>query len=1055
MSTDTKNQTIALYVKSDDRYNITDSTTNFTLKLRKSLRNISSIDVVDVSIPRTNRQIDSRNNTIIGNFISNGLSEEFNLTIPSGNYTETELVAELQKQFSTVLTAYDLTWSIVYNTTTMRIDISVNYSQGSVVDWGIEFLYMNLVDIIGIGDVGTTTRVFNASKTDTLIISTGRSPSIIRNLKYNITSKTLTNSINTSYFYNLSKRFNIDDSNNNIDFAIQKDYKEEKFILDYPDDTIPNFSVGKKLSMSSDGNIIVAGSDRGVYTWIRILVNGFWEQRVNTPLSDVNVLGLSLSGDGKTLAVGHAGGTTIYERNGYNWLNKDTIALPSFSVDLSSDGLTIAIGDPDVNTDGTVWIYKYNGSKWIEDIKIDRSTIENLAVGGKLQFGYTVAISPNGEVLAISALLDDNKGAVYVFEYGNTWVYKEKIVPPTSYSNVRSMGKSIDLNNNTLVISSPQDNNGSGTVFVYTGDSWDIVKELILPTPSIISSVSISNDGNTIAIGTPLLDSYNGYVYISKKTDNGWSQLDNSQRLQGTDGQNAQQGISTTLSYDGNVLAFSGAQYTIRRGAIWVWENSPFIERQKLLPVGGIGETMFGNSIAQDINGTTMLVGAPRDGGLIGACFVYVRKPNSTMWVQQAKLSFGDAQAGWVCDISDDGNIAVIGTYTPANQIEPQSRIAIYKRSGESWSLMQEFSKPLHNYGSAVAISGDGTRIVVGGWTTKIFIYDFTTVWEESKILEMPGSMRLGYSLGIGNNIIVAIGRSSVGKLYIWEDIDAAPITVTINEILNDVNISRSGNVIVVSGEDNTYLYDSKGIRLNALGKPSLSNSISDDGRTIAITTFTEAYIYKFINAFIVYVSVLTKTIDFGGSGPRRISMGSDGVNFITSSPEHNRNLGRVTWYATGTFIDHYKITIPEKVYTIFDLTKTLNNLFAENKIVLVFDNNELVVMQCPPDVLINIINTTTQDVCIFNEGFKNTHISEPINMTVNNNVMKTIMTSSSKINDVIIDTTPSKIYRKYRAGFTIEDTEFIDIQLRDRFDGIIDLNGSNWCMTLLCSIHH
>ena len=62
MTTIIKNNVVPLYINSADRINVSDSTTNFTIALRKSLRNIEAVNVNDVVIPRTDSNININNN---------------------------------------------------------------------------------------------------------------------------------------------------------------------------------------------------------------------------------------------------------------------------------------------------------------------------------------------------------------------------------------------------------------------------------------------------------------------------------------------------------------------------------------------------------------------------------------------------------------------------------------------------------------------------------------------------------------------------------------------------------------------------------------------------------------------------------------------------------------------------------------------------------------------------------------------------------------------------------------------------------------------------------
>ena len=99
------------------------------------------------------------------------------------------------------------------------------------------------------------------------------------------------------------------------------------------------------------------------------------------------------------------------------------------SVAISSDGTTIIVGsnqdDDGAETQGSAYIFDWNGSTWSQTQKIVQSdTLANS------DFGFSVSMSDDGTVTAVSAANHDNPGgtavtnggAVYIFtKSGGTW----------------------------------------------------------------------------------------------------------------------------------------------------------------------------------------------------------------------------------------------------------------------------------------------------------------------------------------------------------------------------------------------------------------------------------------------------------------------------------------------------------------------------------------------------------------------------------------------------------------------------------------------------------
>ena len=89
-----------------------------------------------------------------------------------------------------------------------------------------------------------------------------------------------------------------------------------------------------------------------------------------------------------------------------------------YSVSISSDGTTALIGayaDDDKGTDsGSAYIFKYNGTAWIQQAKLTASD-----GAASDQFGFSVSISSDGTTALIGAHTDDDKGvnsgSAYVF----------------------------------------------------------------------------------------------------------------------------------------------------------------------------------------------------------------------------------------------------------------------------------------------------------------------------------------------------------------------------------------------------------------------------------------------------------------------------------------------------------------------------------------------------------------------------------------------------------------------------------------------------------------
>ena len=203
-------------------------------------------------------------------------------------------------------------------------------------------------------------------------------------------------------------------------------------------------------------------------------------------------------------------------------------SLFGYSVSLSADGNTLAIGGKQNNSDiGATWVYTRTGDVWKKQYKI----IPDDNIGPN--FGRSVSLSANGNTLAIGSTgneINSDIGATWVYiRSGVTWTKQYKIIPAIGdYIGTNpNFGWSVSLSadGNTLAIGGPFDNSAVGATWVYTrsGGVWTTTQPKISPAvgdfginPQFGYSVSLSAYGNTLAIGGPDGNDYIGEDYIGE-----------------------------------------------------------------------------------------------------------------------------------------------------------------------------------------------------------------------------------------------------------------------------------------------------------------------------------------------------------------------------------------------------------------------------------------------------------------------------------------------------------------------------------------------------------
>ena len=420
-----------------------------------------------------------------------------------------------------------------------------------------------------------------------------------------------------------------------------------------------------------------------------------------------------INGNQKDESAYNSGAVYVFARTGDSWTQQAYIKAANAgsgdhfgnAVALSADGNTLAVGaywessnatgvngnrvDNSIPQAGAAYVFTRAGGRWTQEAYIKASNTGNAGVGDNPgegdQFGFAVALSGDGNTLAVSATSEDSNasgingnqsdesassaGAVYVFARSGTAWWQQAYVKseaPAMATAGDQFGYSLALNGNgnTLAIgvydeggsargvNGPIDamRNGSGAVYVLVrsgaawtrqgylkmwnsegGDSWGV-------------SVALSDDGNTLATGSLDEDCLCPGVF----TDPNMGSTD--------------QKANTSA---GAVAVF------VRRGTTW--------SQQAYLKASNPGDgDWFGVRLALSGDGNTLAVGAqnedsaaqghnarPNDESALEAGSVYVFTRSGTMWSPLGQLKGSNTEAydefGGSVSINRDGRTLVVG----------------------------------------------------------------------------------------------------------------------------------------------------------------------------------------------------------------------------------------------------------------------------------------------------------------------------------------------------------------------------------------------------------
>ncbi len=340
---------------------------------------------------------------------------------------------------------------------------------------------------------------------------------------------------------------------------------------------------------------------------------------------------LQISADGLTVAVG---GPNDHTDIGAVWIwvldvpsltwSQQAILIGSGAIGslqrviaMSADGNTVVIGGSGDNSGvGNVWIFVRVGTVWTEEANIVPS-------GSVTNVGASGAISADGKIFAFGAPLDsDSDGAVWIYVRSDiAWNFLQKLPG----SGKQQFGVSCNMSSDGSVLVVGRATSASISVYSNASGSYVLIDHNLSSVGgnSTFTNISLSANGRTIAIGNPTDSSNVGSVAVFTFSNNFWTQ---ETALVGSGGSGfPQQGTATVLSGDGNTLVISGPFDNSNRGACWVFRRLDGDWKQvgtKIVGSVAIGTAKQGASLAISSDGHILGIGGPLDNSGNGALWV-------------------------------------------------------------------------------------------------------------------------------------------------------------------------------------------------------------------------------------------------------------------------------------------------------------------------------------------------------------------------------------------------------------------------------------------------
>jgi hypothetical protein len=361
-------------------------------------------------------------------------------------------------------------------------------------------------------------------------------------------------------------------------------------------------------------------------------------------------------------------------------IDGDTLDYSGWSTSINANGSIVIIGAPYNDSTGVdagrARIYQFDGSVW-QQLGAD---IVGAAAGDK--FGYSTSISNDGYTIAVGAPFNDGSSAdaghVRVYRFiASVWQQLGTDIEGSLSGDFAGSSISLSSDGNTVAIGANGNNFNSGYTKIYTfnGSAWqqvggDIVAENIWDQAGF--AVSLNSNGNTIAIGAPYNDGTGtsaGHVRIYSFSGSSWQQVGDD-----IDGEAANDlsGSSISLSSDGSTVVIGAPKNTqgvntyAGHARVYYFDGSAW--QQKGVEINGEAyNDRSGTSTSISGDGNTIAIGAPsNDANGSASGHVRVFTYNGNAW-QQLGLDLDGEKAGdnsgFSSCISKDGYNVAIGAY--------------------------------------------------------------------------------------------------------------------------------------------------------------------------------------------------------------------------------------------------------------------------------------------------------------------------------------------------------------------------------------------------------
>jgi hypothetical protein len=352
------------------------------------------------------------------------------------------------------------------------------------------------------------------------------------------------------------------------------------------------------------------------------------------------------------------------------------------------------------------------------------------------QMGRTVILSHDGNTFAVAAPFSDAKGSKsgHIQVYGNTegkWVQMGADIPGRQEDDRMGEILALSADGKTLAAGYALEKvdgaqsiyAGVVRIFKYDGSQW-VKAGLLVPgtrapkSTTYLKSVSLSNDGTVLAVGTEV---YRGYVQVYQYANGDWTQAGST--LEGDAGDDYF-GESLDLSAEGNIIAIGNKGKGT--GQVKVYKNSAGVWTQLGNEMNGnVLKDKFGHKVSLSADGTAVAVSASSMYGTNADAHVNVYQYTEGKWKQVGKDIRPDKGRSWFgADISLSADGQLLAISTTYIRYGETGFVSVYKNVEGKWKKAikdidgeispERTSSANNTAGWSISLSGDGKKLAVG-----------------------------------------------------------------------------------------------------------------------------------------------------------------------------------------------------------------------------------------------------------------------------------------------------------------------------------------------------